>query len=131
MGEENNIFGECKIGFMSEGKFCELGEVVEDSTEWQAEEDDIKSISTSKSYSFQCEIPQTEDMKALFKKPKYFEVAEGLLEDLQKLIKAFRNPEIAMNRRERRAKEREIARKHKRFVAYCKAHNITISQSNE
>lgn len=130
MGEENNIFGECKIGFMSEGKFCELGKVVDDSTQWEAE-DDVIPTSAQKSYSFQCEIPQTKDVKALFKKPKCFEVAEGLLEDLQKLIKAFRNPKIAMNRRERRTKEREITKKHKRFAAYCKAHNITIGYPNE
>ncbi len=38
MGEENNIFGACKIGFMSEGKFCELGGVIKDSVKLEAEE---------------------------------------------------------------------------------------------
>lgn len=38
MGEENNIFGECKIGFMSGGKFCELGKIVKDSAKWEVDE---------------------------------------------------------------------------------------------
>ena len=38
MGEENNIFGECKIGFMSEGKFCELGAIVKDSVKFEVDE---------------------------------------------------------------------------------------------
>lgn len=58
MGEENNIFGECKIGFMSEGKFCELGAIVEDNTEWEAEEvKDIDSLKVrEKMLSAQLEI---------------------------------------------------------------------------
>lgn len=38
MGEENNIFGECKIGFMSEDKFCELGAIVKDSVKFEVDE---------------------------------------------------------------------------------------------
>lgn len=38
MGEENNIFGECKIGFMSDGKFCELGAIVKDSVKFEVDE---------------------------------------------------------------------------------------------
>lgn len=38
MGEENNIFGECKIGFMSEGKFCEIGGIIKESVKLEVDE---------------------------------------------------------------------------------------------
>lgn len=126
MGEENNIFGERKIGFMFEGKFCELGGIVKDSIKWEAEEDDVNPILIPTSYSFQSDILYTEQGEVIYRKPKCLVVADGLYEDLQKLIKAFCNPKIAMSRRERRAKKRKLVKKYKRFVAYCMEHDITI-----
>lgn len=45
MGVEKSIFGACKIGFMSEGKFCELGGIIKNSVKYEVDEtEDLDKI---------------------------------------------------------------------------------------
>lgn len=151
MGEEtidSSIFdGTTKIvcfDYVS-GESIELGTVVNgvsvdtttDPIEIRNKAEQGESVShllPSNNLSFSCTIKDPELLEEFYRinaeQQRILEIAEGLRKDIGELIRAFGRlkEQGKLNRRERREREREIAKKHKHFVLYCKAHNIQFSR---
>ena len=149
MGEKDkiNLFdGTAKIVCFDDvsGEPIELGTVVNgvsvdvttDPIEIRHKAEQGESVShllPSNNLSFSCtiksELPE-EFYRINKEQQRILEIAEGMRKDIGELIRAFGRlkEQRKMNRRERREREREIAKKHKHFVLYCKVHNIQFSR---
>ena len=83
------------------------------------------------SFSCTAEYPALlEEFCRIGAKQRILEIAEGMRKDIGELIRVYGKlkSQHKMNRRERREREQEIAKKHNRFVLYCKAHNIQFNR---
>lgn len=150
MGEEldNSIFdGKSKIILFDDvsGEPIELGTVanglsVDTTTDpieirHKAEQgESVSHLLPSNNLSFSCTIKNPSEVAEFLQinetTQRLLDTAEGMRKDIGELIRDYNffKAQGKLNRRERREREREIMRKHKRFVLYCKEHNIQFSR---
>lgn len=130
MGEKDaELFGNSELLIYGEdGELKSLGMVVKDSTSLESEESDC--VPTKEYYSFDFKMKE-EDFKTilghpLLEYPMILKIAESMRKDINDLIKTygFLKRKGKLNRRERRERERKIAREIGIFQTYCKQNNI-------
>lgn len=77
------------------------------------------------SFSFDFKMKK-EDFEILMRHPRVIALAERFRKDINSLIEAYGSLKRCgkLNRRERRAREREINKKYGRFVTFCAQNHI-------
>lgn len=131
MGDKDTdkLFGNSELLICGpDGEMKPLGKVVECSTSLESEESDC--VPTKEYYSFDFKMKE-EDFKTLLghpllEYPMILKIAESMCKDINDLIKTygFLKRKGKLNRRERRERERKIAREIGIFQTYCKQNNI-------
>ena len=113
--DTDKLFGDPNLLICDKvGEMKSIGKVVE-----------CASIPQKNSFSFDFKMKK-EDFEILMRHPRVIALAERCRKDINSLIEAYGSLKRCgkLNRRERRAREREIKKKYGRFVTFCAQNHI-------